>query len=417
MGHTQTPACRTPVMDALARDGASFTQCISNYPVCSPQRAMLLTGAWPFEQGVVDNNIPLAHDRPSVGKAFQAAGYQTAYIGKWHLGGTRAEPLGFDHSLIWTNSNDHWNSLYHPAAGEPVKYNGYNATGMTDQAIDWLAGRDDDRPFLLMLSINPPHSRFTDPPQEFADLYPDTAALPWRRNAGESPDVKMVAGGKASMWDIYRGYHAHVSAIDAEIGRLLARLNALGLGNDTIVTYTSDHGSMVGSNSREGKRLPHAESIRVPFIARWPGRILAGASFDDLFGSIDIVPTLCGLAAVDPPDGCTGRDLSGLLLEGKSPPADDPGTRSQFLMHVAKEHASGGLNHPAPLFRGVTTGRYTWAATPEGPWVLFDNQADPLQRCNLAGDPATADLQAELRAMTADWLARTGDPFELPPLP
>ncbi|MCG3179683.1 MAG: hypothetical protein BIFFINMI_02024 [Phycisphaerae bacterium] len=416
MGHTELPQLRTPAMDNLARQGTSFTQCISNYPVCSPHRAMLMTGAWPFDQGVVDNGIALGHDRPTIGKAFRSAGYATGYIGKWHLGGTRAEPLGFDHSQIWTNVSRHWNSCWHPADGLPIGYDGYNTTGMTDQAIDYLRRRDPGRPFLLMLSLNTPHSRFTDAPEQFLRLYPDQAALPCRGNLDLQADVHMVAGGGSSLWDIYRGYHAHVSAGDGELARLLGELDALGLSDDTVVIYTSDHGSMVGSNGHEGKRLPHAESIRVPFIIRWPGRIAPAVELDDLFGSIDIAATLCGLAGVTPPAGGAGRDLSGLILHGSRPAAGQPGADSQFIMHIAKDQASGGLSHPAPLFRGVTTGRHTWAATVEGAAVLFDNVADPLQRSNLASDPATFDLQRHLHRLTADWLARAKNPFQLPAL-
>lgn len=146
---------KTPTMDRMAAEGFSFSQCVSNYPVCSPYRAIVMTGRWPWQssRGKADNSIPLAPESATIGKAFQAAGYRTGYIGKWHLGGTRAEAFGFDTSLIWEHTTNHFDAAeYHPAGGEPVKPKGYNATRMTNQALDFI-GENKSRPFFLMLSL------------------------------------------------------------------------------------------------------------------------------------------------------------------------------------------------------------------------------------------------------------------------
>ncbi|MCC6152790.1 MAG: sulfatase-like hydrolase/transferase, partial [Candidatus Hydrogenedentes bacterium] len=108
MSCTELPELKTPNLARLAEESAEFTQCISNYPVCSPYRAMLLTGRWPYETGIIDNGLPLSPDENTVGKAFQTADWRTGYIGKWHLNGTRAEPFGFEHSLIWEKTNQHF---------------------------------------------------------------------------------------------------------------------------------------------------------------------------------------------------------------------------------------------------------------------------------------------------------------------
>lgn len=410
------PEVKTPHMRQLADQGITFTNCVSNYPVCSPHRAILMTGRWPHQQkmadqspGMIDNSLPLSPDQMTLGKAFKSAGYATGYVGKWHLGGTRAEPFGFDLSLIWSRTNNHWNSVYHPKDSTPVPCKEYNATVMTDQALRFI---DDHKgqPFFLMVSWNPPHSNFTDAPDAMKALYPD-GSLPYRPNVREpKARGKQSAERRAQgQWRTYQGYHAHVSAIDAELGRVMKKLDELGLAGDTILVYASDHGSMLGSHGVGGKRQPYEESIKTPFIVRWPKGVPAGRTSASLFGSIDIMPSLCGLAGLPVPETCSGEDFSPTMRGEKGP---EPA--SQFIMHICKQHASGGEKHPAPLFRGVTTGRHTYALYPDRPWCLFDNEADPYQMKNLIDDPALAPTRDGLRAMLADWLKRSADPFVMP---
>jgi len=409
MSFADMPQLKTPNMANLASQGTSFVNAISNYPVCSPHRAILMTGRWPYQQGITDNNIRLRRSEVTLGKAFKAAGYATGYIGKWHLGGTRAEPFGFDHSLIWSGTGNHWKSTYHPKDGKPVVCRDYNATAMTDQALRFI-DRHKDGPFFLMVSWNPPHSRFTDARDEKKALYP-AGSLPRRRN--DKPIKRRKKGPKGDAfgksWDVYQGYHAHVSAIDDELGRLMNKLDDLGLADDTILVYSSDHGSLLGSHGVGGKRQPFEESIKVPFIIRWPGVVAANARPKNLFGTIDVMPSLCSLAGIDVPKTCVGLDFSPVMRGRK-----EPRPASQFIMHIAKENASGGINHPAPLFRGVRTERYTYAVYPDRPWCLFDNQEDPCQMKNLIDDPSKATIVKEHRAMLAKWLTEAKDPFEIP---
>ena len=401
---------RTPQMERMAANGIEFTHCISNYPVCSPHRAILMSGRWPHQQGVIDNNIPLSPHGPALGKIFREAGYRTGYIGKWHLGGTRAEPFGFEHSLIWTETNTHYDaSRYHPAGEDPVKPKGYNATLMTDQALEYIEAQRDE-PFFLMLSWNPPHSNFLDAPEAKQALYPD-GSLAYPPNA---PAPKPGVSEEEQIWDKnsrpqYRGYHAHVSAIDDELGRVLDGVERLGLAEDTIIIYSSDHGSMLGSHGVGSKRQPFEESIRVPFLAQWPGVIPAGVKSDALMGTVDIMPTLCGLAGLPAPDSCTGLDFSPWFRGEKGPDPD-----SQFIMHISKDHASGGQKHPAPIFRGVRTKRHTYAVYPDRAWCLFDNEKDPYQQMNLIDDPAHAELRGQLHAETEAWMRRAEDPMPMP---
>ncbi len=418
MSFTEQPQLQTPNMARLAGDGASFSRCVSNYPVCSPYRAMLLTGRWPYQTGIIDNNIPLGTTEQTLGKLFKSAGYRTGYIGKWHLGGERAEPYGFDESLVWEGTNTHWDqSTYYPAKGEPVQPKGYNATLMTDQALGFVEAHKDE-PFLLLLSLNPPHSNFLDPPQAKKDLYPE-GSIPYRPNVPEKPKGGDTAGQPKKNknvdlsrddWPTQQGYHAHISAIDDELGRLLKKLDDLGIAGNTIVVYSSDHGSMQGSHGLGGKRQPHEESIRVPFIIRYPGVIAPGRKEDALFGAIDIAPTLTRLAGLEKQDAFVGQDFSPLLRGEKF---DAP--KAQLIMHIAKENASGGQEHPAPLFRGLRTERYTYAEVVEGGGFLFDNQEDPYQLKNLFDDGARAEQRLALHTQLLEALRKAQDPLGTSP--
>ena len=194
-------------------------------------------------------------------------------------------------------------------------------------------------------------------------------------------------------------YYAHINPVDAEIGRLLDVLDETGAADDTIVVYTSDQGEMMGSHNWMGKRLPYEESAKVPFVARFPGRIPAAKTTDALLGAIDLYPTLCGLASVAPPEHCAGRDLSA-ALRGKQHRRPE----HAFLMHQNVK----GVD--VLIHRGLRTPRYTYAAGERGRWLLFDNQEDPYQRHNLAGDPARSGLVRELEGEILEYLEVTGDP-------
>ncbi|MBX7255693.1 MAG: sulfatase [Candidatus Hydrogenedentes bacterium] len=408
MPFTEMPEVRAPNMERIAREGTEFTHCISNYPVCTPYRAMLLTGRWPYRTGMIDNNLQLRPEEETIAKAFKAAGYRTGYIGKWHLGGLRAEPFGFDTSLIWTGSKGHSQSKCHVADGPPVEMKGYAPPLMTDQALTFM-DQERDKPFFLMLSWIPPHSPFRDVPDEFKAMYPK-GSLPRRPNVPEAIAKEGVEGPiwGNNGWEDFQGYNAHITAIDRELGRLLEALEKKGLADNTILVYSSDHGSMFGSHGVGSKRQPYEESIRVPFLVRAPGRVPAGKKVDALFGAIDIMPTLCGMAGVDAPTGLDGQDFSP-WMRGESGP--DP--ESAFIMHISKKNASGGDEHPAPLFRGLRTKQHTFAVLGEGGGLLFDNTADPYQMKNLFGDPAHEPKREQLKGMLRDWLARAVDPYEL----
>lgn len=403
---------QAPNLARFARAGLSFRNCVSNYPVCSPYRAMLMTGRWPYQTGIIDNALQLRDEEISLGETFARNGYRTGYIGKWHLSSDdeagRFIPKGpgrqgFEEWHVWGGTNQHFDQsvTFDSGTGERIQPKGYNCTLMTDTALEFI-GNQRKQPWMLMVSWNPPHPVYTDAPAEAMKRY-HPATLVLRPNVpGQHPG----SGGLEALRRPLQGYYAHITALDAEMGRLLKRLDETGQADNTIVVYTSDHGDMMGSHGFGGKRLPYEESCKTPFLVRYPGVTPAGRTAEASLSTIDIYPSLCGLAGLRVPPHCVGADLSRAM---RGDAARTP--ESVFLMHIAKDRASGGRRHPAPLFRGVRTGRYTYAVAEDGRWCLFDNQEDPYQMHNLIDDPVRAKLARDLDGVVLDWLKKAQDPF------
>jgi len=229
-------------------------------------------------------------------------------------------------------------------------------------------------------------------PPAYLDLYPP-AEIALRPNCPENAPREELAG-----------YYAHITALDGNIGRLLAALERTGLAGRTIVVFTSDHGDMLGSQGERKKQRPWDESIMVPFVVRWPGRTAPGRRADTLLGAPDVMPTLLGLMGAPIPSSVEGEDLSHAVLgrEGPEPAA-------ALILNPApfSEAFHAGL----PEWRGVRTKRWTYVRTLEGPWLLYDNGQDPYQLRNLADDGGARAARQRLEKHLERLLDRTGDAF------
>lgn len=410
--YTEAPHVIAPNLARLAQEGMRFDNCCSTSPICSPYRAMLLTGQWPHQSGYVSNDWigdgAVIGTGASIARTFAGAGYATGYVGKWHLIEDTAGQAGFDSFQQWLYGDEHWESDVRDANATKAwtREKGYNAVTMTDRALDFI-GRHagGDKPFLLMLSLNPPHWRWDDAPEEFLKLYPQ-ATLPIRPNVTE----EKYKTGQELLY--LQHYHAHITAVDAQLGRIMAALRERGIEDDTVLIYTSDHGSSFGSNGVGSKANPFDESVRVPFTVRWPGRVPAGGISDANLGTMDIYPTLCGLAGIAPPAHCGGADFSPTMLGGTGP---DPATQFLVVNNFQRNYwrtqlDPGGPNifHP---FRGVRSKTHTFVVGAQGDWLLYDNRSDPCQQRNLVDDPSHAGVKEELRRELATWLAKAEDPF------
>lgn len=407
----------TPAFDRFRRQNLSMDACISNYPLCAPHRGILISGRYPQQSGMMQNAQTLEPNVPGLGDAFQQAGYHTGYIGKWHLyhGENEFVPkgpyrFGFEHWQVWANTNKHYDGVtFNPETGERIVMPGYQPTRMTDQAIDFLnKQKDAENPWLLVVSWNPPHPPF-NPPAEERDMY-SPASFKFRPNVRLSTPADDLANPYKPLesFDALReaeqGYYGGITAVDKEFARLLQALDENGMAEDTIVVYTSDHGEMMGSHGHMAKQMPHEESCRVPFFVRLPGT-KSGRTSDALFASVDIYPTMCGLAGIPIPKHCSGRDMSAVMRGDSHPPSPE----MVFLMNE-----KGPINRmevDVPTYRGVRTQTHTYAVQLDGRWCLYDNNADPFQMKNLVRDPASKALVERFDRALIAWSQSVGDDF------
>lgn len=396
----------TPAYDRLRREGTRCVNTVANCPVCTPSRAILLTGQYPWSNRVLVNDLPLPTDSVTIGSRMKQAGYRTGYVGKWHLDGVPrsgftppgARRHGFDYWAVYNCTHNYYGSAYYRDDPEPIPIRGYEPVRQTDLAIEFLE-QEGEAPFCLFVSWGPPHDPYHLVPPWFEGLY-DPARLDLPGNF-RPPDRSLVAAGHGEhavgahldQRQSVARYYAACSALDHELMRLLEALDRTGQAANTIVVYTSDHGDMLWSHGRVNKQQPWDESVRIPFVIRWPEAIEAGVDRQGCLGIVDFAPTLLSLCGLQPAAGMEGTDQSGMLLGGS------PGQASSFIFDILA--VDQGLAQSVPSWRGVRTQRHTYCRLADGtPWLLFDNQADPDQLTNLLDAPGhellCASLEAEL---------------------
>ncbi|TVQ22664.1 MAG: DUF229 domain-containing protein [Spirochaetaceae bacterium] len=441
----------TPNIDGLAREGVVFTNAVSNFPVCSPYRAMLMTGKYPFRNGVpgnCNNERPDCYLRPdeiTLSDTLNSAGYSPGYIGKWHLEypeeetwpfteGPRSDGRvwdsytpperrhGFDFWYAYGCCDSHLDPHYwtgNAPIEERIDPGEWSVKHETDIALSYIRNekgeRDPAKPFALFMSFNPPHMPFDQVPEEYLRLYEDRPVSELLNR----PNVVLEGKGADAAKDVY-GYFGAVSGIDDQFGRILKVLDEEGLAENTIVIFTSDHGEMMGSHGLMNKVVWYEESFLVPFILRWPARL--GHRVDDLLiGTPDIFPTLMNMIGSPElvPAGVQGRDLSGWVLSDQSdqtmvsratgePPApvEDTPRPDEVLYLSIPFHASGADR------RGARTGRYMYVVERidgEQNRYLYDYREDPYQMTNLIGTKPEVERDLDLRL--ARLLHETGDPW------
>lgn len=412
MGCAGNRDVRTPTLDRLAADGVRLRRCYATCPVCCPNRATLLTGAFPTTSRVVSNDLPVRTDLPTLATIARANGYRTGYIGKWHLDGMprdRFTPpgprrLGFEYWAAYNCAHDY----FHPRWFEdtPVLHtaDGYEPEVQTDLALAYLErhARTAD-PFCLVVSWGPPHDPYEQVPRRYRDMY-DPFAIALRPNARPGSRNPLAAQREARR--TLADYYAAITALDEQLARLIARLRDLDAERDTLVVFTSDHGDMLWSHGWMKKQSPFEEAILVPAVLRWPGGLPAGGQRDTLVATVDLLPTLAGLMGWKDVPSLEGSDLSRAVRGERA--AARPHSVLIANYHACDEAAVQGM----PTWRGVRTERHTYVELPgRRPWLLYDNVADPYQLRNLAESAAEAGPRAALAADLGGWLDRTGDAF------
>lgn len=395
----------TPNIDMLASESRVLANAVSTCPVSGPYRASLLTGAYPLTHGVFYNDKPLSAGLCGIGDAFKEAGYNTAYIGKWHVDGhgrdsfiPKERRLGFDYWKVRECTHKYNDSFYYADTPDTLHWKGYDAISQTDDAVEYIMTADKTKPYVLFLSWGPPHDPYDTAPEQYRKLYRDTNEISLRQNVPESDSERAK--------NMLAGYYSHIAALDDCMGKIMHAIDCSGQKENTILVFTSDHGDMLLSHGKERKQQPFDESIIVPFVIRYPQLFGTESKCLDIpVGTPDIMPTLLGLAGVKIPDTVEGTDRSDYIISGRSPK-----DTSALIMCVVPFHnwnySRGGYE-----YRGLRTPTYTYVRTLDGPKMLFDNKADPYQMTNLISDTGYDRIAEELDKELTEHLKKREDEF------
>jgi arylsulfatase A-like enzyme len=403
---------QTPHLDRLAKEGALFTNVFATNSICTPSRATILTGQYSHLNGVTMFNR-FDSGRMTVARLLQQGGYYTGMIGKWHLG---SDPQGFDRWEIFPGQGEYIDPVLYTATSEK-KYVGRYATDVvTDLALEFIEKRPADKPFFLMMHHKAPHRPWTPNAEHGAQFagrtIPESPTL-WDDYKGRTDalhenqqriandltpeDLKQappagLTGDALTRWKYQRymqDYLATVQSVDDSIGRVLDALDKAGLGRNTIVIYTSDQGFFLGDHGLFDKRFMYEESIRMPFLVRWPAVIKAGSRIDAMGLNVDFAPTFLDVAGLPPSADMQGRSLLP-VMRGQTP------RDWRTAMYYRFYHDPG--HHNTRAHYGVRTMThkliYFWK---KDQWELYDLVKDPQEMHNLYGEPAQAALTATLK--------------------
>lgn len=449
------PNVSTPNIDQLAEQGVRFTNSCSSYPICVPTRFTFMTGEYAHTRFVPSIDWRMSPAEHTIAHELGAAGYQTAYIGKWHLAGfhryvynedaeergKRARrqnrmPIrkelrgGFEHWRGFEFRNDPFDTFYFSDDDPtPRRIDGYQTDGLFDLAEEYIDDQwDGTAPFFQVLSVEAPHPPFTAPREDLErwndremELAPNVdldTQYPVRDWGVE--EIRDELGMNDGILDDIRAYYAMIENLDRNIGELLDVLERKGLRKTTAILFLSDHGELLGSHGLIEKEHPYEESIGVPFIlSHVGGDINQNVTIDEPIATEDWFPTVCGLAGIDLERQNGGADLTP-LMRGERNSLDRPGVMLEFV----REHRGGSSSGESIPFnretwRGFRTRRYKYTVKggPQGgePWQLFDLQADRYETENLIEDPDYRATAGKLHGHLRDRIDATNDDFGLKP--
>jgi arylsulfatase A-like enzyme len=431
----------TPNMDRIAAGGMRFDNCFCTNSICTPSRATILTGTYNHVNGVTTLDSRLDGRLQNVAKLLQGAGYQTAVIGKWHLGhGGLHDPTGFDYWNVLPGQGLYHNPRVFEMGQEKV-LTGYATDLITDLSLRWLEERDPARPFCLFCHHKAPH-RPWEPDAAHAHMYdgvtipePDTFYDDYAHRAAAAREAEMRVGRDLTLTDLkepvpaglspeeevswkyqryIKDYLACVASVDDNVGRLLDYLDAHGLTENTIVVYTSDQGFFLGDHGWYDKRFMYEESLRMPFLLRYPREVAPGTTSTGMILNVDFPATFLDYAGVDVPYEFQGTSFRPLLA-GRTPADWRTAMYYRYWMHLA--------HHNVYAHYGLRTDRYKLiyyyaealgqpgaiddSRPPE--WELFDLERDPQEMCSVYDDPAYAGVVRSLTDELHRLQAAVGD--------
>lgn len=439
IGYVGADQVQTPEMDRFAQESLCFDNAYSTFPLCTPHRGSLMTGKYPLSIGLwtncktgLEEKLMLKPQETCIGNVLQDAGYQTAYIGKWHLDAAEQNfsphPVsgaegwdaytppgerrqGFTYWLSYGACDDHLDPHYWADTPEQIRPGKWSAEYETDRALSYLEGQKGaDAPFALFLSYDPPHLPYELVPQCYLERFRDLE-IEWRPNVPEekrTPEMETIA----------RQYFAAVYGIDRQFGRIMDWLRENGMEEDTLVVLSADHGEMLGSHGLMSKNVWYEESIHIPLLMRQKGRIRPGRN-GVVFASPDHMPTLLDLLDLPIPDTCEGvsHRASALGMEEQS-------AQHMFLCSYpgspesVSAFAKRGLAHKAHGWRAIKTPEHTYVVTngymPDDRQAeyLYDDRNDPWQLYPQTIERDCDDpLIVGLRGLLRGYLEMLDDPF------
>ena len=408
----------TPQLDSLARDGVHFRNAFVTTSLCSPSRASILTGRYAHQHGIVDNNTAIPSGTRFFPQYLQQAGYQTAFVGKWHMGGESDNPQpGFNHWVSFRGQGTYLpdrNGLN--VNGRRVPQKGYITSELTDYALDWLRGQKKGQPYFLYLSHKAVHADFV-PPDNWKDryqgrefVYPKSMAKPdepnqhrpvWTQNQRNSwHGVEYPYHSDLNIGEYYKRYVETLGGVDDSTGRVLDELRKRGELDSTLIVYMGDNGFAFGEHGLIDKRTAYEESMRVPLLARCPELFERGRTVENVVANIDLMPTFLGAAGLEAPPECAGASWMP-LAQGKTAQ-----WRNELLYEYYWER-----NYPqTPTMHALRGDRYKFIRY-HGVWdmdELYDLREDPAELHNLIYSAAHQQTAQQMRTRLFNMLEKSG---------
>lgn len=392
------PWFQSPGMDRLAAEGVRFRNAFVTLSLCAPSRAAFLTGRYNHSNGIINNGTPFPADAVTHATQLRAAGYRTAYIGKWHMGSQR-ERQGFDYAASYTGQGVHQDCPFE-VNGTATPTKGWTDDVAADFAIEFMK-QNKETPFSVTLGFKSPHSPRGGKhlPERLRELYAGEQSRPvpnlrttgpWMQPLKDGDPPRGLADNK-----VHLDYMRHIKGVDENLAKVLAALDTLGLAEDTVVVYSSDNGYFLGEHCSGDKRAMYEESLRVPFLVRYPRLFAKGKTVDEMVLNIDLAPTMLDIAGVPVPQAMQGASWKDLAA-GKKPAS----WRTSFFAEYFKELGE------VPTCYSLRTATHKLVKYPNRPdWTeVFDLTADPYETRNLATDAALlgkldAELSAQMKAV------------------
>ena len=411
----------TPNLDQLAKEGIKFENAFSAQPVCGPCRALFQTGKWPTETGCFRNNVMLPSDVKTLGTYIEEAGYETAYIGKWHLAsdGELEQKPTIDHTItaiplelrggytgFWRASDvleftSHgYDGYVFDENNNRVDFVGYRADCITDMALEFFDERDKEKPFFMTISQIEPHHqndrKHYEGPEGSKEKY---------KNYEAPVDLKTLGG---NYQEEYPDYLGQCASLDENLGRLIAKLKEEGIYDNTVIIFVSDHGSHFLTRNRDEhlngyddyKRSMHDACLKVPFVIAG-GPFKGGFDFEDLVSTASLPKTICALAGVDVGDDMIGENLVD-VVEGKLPER-----KNEIFAQISESRVGRCIRTPKYAYSVYAPGINGGAAAASDLYAddfLYDLEKDPYELTNLIHDPAYTEVKLDLRNRLLAWI-------------